>query len=310
MAGLYFDARFGDQAIFVSRIETDEGRDIAVQSPARGDRHYLQDRGAKLGRIDTEILFVEQPGKASYLDRFAAFRALVAQGEPQIFTHPLPAIGSFRARAEGGRHSLNADERKVTFSCAFLPEDEPQPTTKFGAGVASVGGADAVAVAVSDVKAQLTADDLLTLQDQVPTLDPSRTWLDDVVDFFSSAADTVDADSQTVLSNVATYNGYITTAIDELDLAAHIERWNAYAAFISLGSTVTLAGQALTSDAEHLISLRVEGAARPLLSICAEVYGAADAADRTLSVTKINRIRTPNRIPVGTTLKLPAPEAT
>lgn len=309
MAGLYFDARFGDQPLLVSRIETDDGRDIAVQSPARGNRHYLQDRGAKIGRIDTEILFVEQPGRASYLDRFAAFRALIAQGAPQLFTHPLPSIGSFRARAEGGRHTLNADEKKVTFQCSFLPEDEPQPATPVGAGVAPVAGVNAVSVAVDDVKAQLTASDIATLQAQVPTTDPTRTWLDDLVDFFSVAADTVDTDTQKVMSGVATFNGYVTTAVDELDLAADINRWDAYVAFIALGSTVTLAGQALTADAEHLISLRVE-TPRPLLSICAEVYGPADAVDRTQAVTKLNRIRTPNRIPAGTTIKLPAPGAT
>ena len=92
----HFESMFGDMPLLIASVDTEDGRDIAVQSPARGSRHYLQDRGAKLGRADCEILFVDEPGKATYLDRFAAFRSLVAKGEPQIFSHPL--IGTYRAR--------------------------------------------------------------------------------------------------------------------------------------------------------------------------------------------------------------------
>lgn len=303
----YFESRFGDQTLLIAQIDTDEGRDIAVQSPARGSRHYLQDRGAKLGKVECEILFVGQIGKASYIDRFQAFRALVAQAEPQIFSHPL--IGSFRARAEGGRHSASSEAKRITYQCSFLPEDEPQPTTPVGAGVAPVAGADTISVAVADAQAGLTAGDIATLQVQVPTTDPARTWLDDLKDFFSSAADEVDTDTQAVISSVATYTGYVNTAIEDLDLASDITRWNTYRAMIGLISAVQLAGEALTADDQNLITLHVGPAARPLLAICAEVYGPADAADRAEAVTRLNRIRTPNRIAPGTTIKLPAPRS-
>jgi len=302
----YFESMFGNMPLLIASIDTDEGRDIAVQSPARGSRHYLQDRGAKFGKADCEILFVDEPGKASYLDRFQQFRALIAQGEAQIFSHPL--IGTYRARAEGGRHSANSDTRQVRFQCAFLPEDEPQPRTPTGAGVAPVAGLETVTVAVADVKAQLSVSDVATLQAQVPSADPTRTWLDDLVGFVASAADSADADIQAVLSGVATFTGVINGAIEALDLATSIERWPLYQAMINLISAVQLAGQALTSDAAQLISFFV-AQPLPLLALCADIYGPELAADRADRVTRLNRVRTPNRVPAGTTLKMPAPGA-
>lgn len=292
MAG-HFESRFGDLPLLIRSIETDDGRDIAVQSPARGSRHYLQDRGAKLGKVDCEILFVDQPGMGPYLDRFRAFRALVAQGEAQIFSHPM--IGSYRARAEGGRHSANSDAREVRYNCIFLPEDEPQPTVPSGAGVAPIAGVESVVVAVAAVK------------DELPFVDTTLTWLDDLVAFFESTANSVQADSQEVLSGVATFTGTINAAIDQLELAKSIDRWPLYQAMINLISAVQLGGQALTSDSEQLISFRVDQQPRPLLAICAEIYGAEVAADRAERVARINRVRTPNRVPAGTTLKLPSP---
>lgn len=307
MPDFHYEAMFGDMPILIASIETDDGRDIAVQSPARGSRHYLQDRGAKLGKADCEILFVSEPGKASYLDRFAQFRALVAAGEPQIFSHPL--IGTYRARAEGGRHSASSETKQIRFQCSFLPEDEPQPTTPTGAGVAPVAGVDAITVAVDGVKAQLSADDVATLQAQVPSADPTRTWIDDLVDFFVSAADTVDIDSQEVISGVATFTGFINGAIDDLDLATDINRWPLYQALISLLSTTRSAADALTADSDGMISLRVDVRPLPLLSICTEVYGADAAPDQAERVARINRVRTPNRVPAGTVLRMPAPGA-
>ncbi len=304
MPDIYFESRFGDLPLLISRIDTDDGRDIAVQSPARGSRHYLQDRGAKLGKVDCEIKFVDEPGKASFLERFDQFRALVAQGEAQIFSHPL--IGSYRARAEGGRHSADSDTRQVVYQCAFLPEDQPQPTVPTGAGVAPIAGVETVAVAVADTNAALDA--LAASDPKLEIPDDTRALPNNALDFITAASESLDADSQAVTSGVASFTGQINTAIEELDLASNIDRWPLYQAFITLLSAVQLAGQALTSDSDHLISLFIDRPL-PLLAICAEVYGPEVAADRADRVTRLNRIRTPNRVPAGTTIKLPAPGA-
>jgi nucleoid-associated protein YgaU len=44
----------------------------------------------------------------------------------------------------------------------------------------------------------------------------------------------------------------------------------------------------------------------PARLLCAQVYGAAAAEERARQVVELNRIRTPGRIPPGTTLKMPA----
>jgi hypothetical protein len=288
----YFESMFGDLPLLIASIETDDGRDIAVQSPARGSRHYLQDRGAKLGRTECEILFLDEPAKATYLERFARLRALIAQGDAQIFSHPL--LGTYRARAEGGRHTASSDARQIKFQCTFLPEDEPQPTTPTGAGVAPVAGLDTVTVAVSEADSALAAAGLTS---SVPG---------SALDFLTGLVDSIDVDTQAAISGVATLTGQINAAIDDLDLATHVERWPAYQAMINLISAVQLAGQALTSDTEQLISFFV-AQPLPLLTVCADIYGPELAADRADRVTRINRVRTPNRVPAGTTLRMPAP---
>jgi len=295
MADIYFESLFADLPLLISSIETDDGRDIAVQSPARGSRHFLQDRGAKFGKTDCEILFVDEPGKASFLDRFDQFRALVARGEPQIFSHPL--IGSYRARAEGGRHTASSDARQIRYQCTFLPEDEPQPTAPTGAGVAPIAGVETVSVAVADANRALVA------------AGQASSAPDDALAFITAMSESVDADSQAVLVGVASLTGQINTAIEDLDLATNIDRWPLYQAMVNLVSAVQLAGQAITSDADQLISLRVDRAL-PLLAICAEIYGPEIAPELADRATRINRIRTPNRVPAGTTIKLPAPGAT
>jgi hypothetical protein len=296
MAAFHVEAMFGDMPLLIASIETDDGRDIAVQSPARGSRHFLQDRGAKLGKADCEILFVNEPGKPSFTDRFERFRALVAQGEPQIFSHPLLGV-SYRARAEGGRHSASADALRIVYRCAFLPEEEPQPTVPIGASTAPAAGLASVTVAVAAANGALASTGLSS---SVPS---------EALEQTTALSDSSDFDPQAAIVGVATLTGRINDAIAELDLAAHIERWPAYQAFIGLIAAVQRFGDSVRSDVDQLISLRTD-TPRPLLAICQEVYGAELAAERADQVARLNRIRTPNRVPAGTTLKLPAPRAT
>jgi hypothetical protein len=222
------------------------------------------------------------------------FRALVAAGDPQIFSHPL--IGTYRARAEGGRHSADSQTKQVRYQCAFLPEDEPQPTTPTGAGVAPVASVETVTVAAAAATDALTAENLTSTAPQ------------NAIDFIVGAVNSADVDSQGVIGGVSDLTGQINSAIDELDLATHIDRWPVYQAMINLLSAVQLAGQALVADSEEMISLRIDRPI-PLLSLCAEIYGPELATDRADRVTRINRIRTPNRVPAGTTLRLPAPRS-
>ena len=285
----WFDASFGDFPLRIASIRTADGRDIVVQSPARGSRHFLQDRGAKLGKVDAEILFVEEPRTEDFRDRFDAFRALIAKGEAQVFSHPL--IGSYLAVAEGGEHYADSS-RMITFSCSFYPESDPQTVSQVLAGTSPIAGVQAVEVGCEEADAAL--DDI--------GLETDATG--EALDMVTAWGEAEDLDSQDVIVGVESLTSSINEAIAEMELAASLERWPAYQAMVNLAYAVRRAGQAFTSSSEEAIPLTVD-ADTPLLAICAAVYGAELASEMSDKVARRNRLRRPGLVPRGTTLSMP-----
>lgn len=246
-AVLYYDASFGGIPILITRIETEGGRDIAVQSPSRGDKHTLQDRGKRHGVANVEILFCDQPGLDAYTTRYERFRALVegtpdAPPEAQIFSHPLD--GSYRARAADLR--ITADPgSSIVVSCTIHPEDEPVFTFPVGAGVAPAAGVDAVSTAASDADAQLAA---VGLSSPVPSA---------CTDTVTSWSTTDDLDTQAVFVGVASLTAQIADAVDAFELASDLNKWQAYQALINLHYQVSRAGDAFTATAGQLFQVTV-----------------------------------------------------
>ncbi len=294
----YFDSLFGDMPLLVSEITTERGRDIAVQSPFAGDKHTNFDQGRRQHRARCEILFADKPGQRSYLDRYDAFVALADSGEIRIFSHPLD--GSYRARCDADSVSASADELKVTVSCVFIREDAPQTTFPIGAGVSTDAGPEAVRVASDLANMKLAEIDFGGLADVDFGITDEAA---DAVDAWQTAGDELDA--QQVYLEVATLCDRIDTAIVDLELAQDLSRYQAYETMIRLRYQLTRAAEAFTSESANVFDLYVE-VPQPVLRICADVYGAALAVDRADQVTHMNRIRTPNLVPRGTTLKMPA----
>lgn len=289
MSTVWFEASFGDFPIRVTSITTDDGRDIVVQSPARGSRHFLQDRGEKLGRVNAEIVFIDEARADDFLERFDAFRALIRKG-PQIFSHPI--IGSYLAVAEGGQHSADAARHMVTFSCSFLPESEPETVSKVLAGTSPIAGIQAVEVASEEADLALADAEL---QSDAPA---------DALAKITEWAESDDLDSQDVIVGVESLTSAINDSIAEMELSAAPERWPAYQAMINLAYSVRRAADALTSSSDRVIPLVVQSAT-PLLAICAQVYGAAHAVEMAEKVSRRNRLRTPGLVPAGVTLSMP-----
>ncbi len=267
-----------------------------MQSPARGSRHFLQDRGRKVRRADATILFLSQPGLGSYLDRFEEFRKLANTESAELFVHPL--VGSYHARVEGLTHDANADAQEVVVTCTFLAEQEPDSIAPVGAGVAPIAGVASIAVASEAADAELAAAGLTS---PIPT---------DVLNAVTGWSDQADGelDSQQVFLDVASLSGRISDEIAAFDLATDLSRWPAYRALILLSYQLRRAGEAFTSDVTHLLNITIT-VARPLLAIAAELYGPELAPSMATKLAKINRIRTPARVPAGSTLRAPA-EAT
>lgn len=290
---VYFAATFGGIPLLISSIETERGRDVVVQSPAQGDTHVLTDQGRRLRRVSAEILFVDQPGQSSYLDRYDAFVALFEDGKAHVLSHPVERE-QFLARGENLTGSADAGALEVRVSAVFLRDEGSAAVSVPSAGVNPTAGLDAIATAAARTKAELAAIDL------------SSTVPDDVlatVTAWDEAGD--ELDSQSVFLEVASKVREIDTEIQALQLKADLDNWQAYREMIVLRYELTRAASSFTSAARTVFDLYVD-APRPLLAICAEVYGASLARDLAEQVAKINRIRTPARIPPGTTLKMPS----
>ena len=282
----WFTASFDDFPLRITSITTEDGRDIVVQTPSRGSKHFSQDRGQKVGRVQAEIVFVDEANAADFRDRFDAFRKLISDGEPKVFSHPI--IGSYLARCEGGSHT--ADQRRmITFSVSFIPEDEPAVVSKALAGVAPLAGVQSLQVTSQEADYALASSGIASSA-------PGNT-LARVTDW-SDARDAGELDSQDVIVGVESAVAEINQAIDDLELARRIERWDAYVALVNLAYAVRRVADQFTSTSDRMTPLTISDP-EPLFSICARVYGAERAVGMADVVARRNRIRTPGLVPPG-----------
>lgn len=285
---IYYDASYGGIDLLIARIQTDGGRDIAVQSPSRGDKHVLQDRGKRLSAATCEVLFVNQPGLPDFLTRFDNFRQLIDAGGANVFSHPL--IGSYLARASEFSHEAAEGAGKVTCSVKFLAENEPTVIVQNGAGVSTIAGLEAVTAAQYAASTALAASGFPSVPYLTDALNAATDW---------AAGDSTLLDSNTVFAQLASLSGELNQTINQLDLLSNLSNYQAYRALIGLGYQVQRAADAATSTADNVFDLTV-AIPRPLIAICADVYGASAAVDRANDALSINRIERPGLVPIGT----------
>lgn len=297
VAPVYFSASFGGVDLLVASLSSEDGRDIAIHSPSRGDTHTLQDRGQKLLSVNAELLFIDQPtAKADYVTRFTGFRDLVNLGEASVFTHPV--LGSYRARISSLAWHLSDAEQMISASCTILAEEQPQSVFPSGAGASTSAGLDAVTAAGDAVDEKLAALSPPGLTSPIPAqaIAAAKAW---------SLTNELELDAAAVQAAVTTIANNIAGAIDTYNLATNISNWEVYRAFVLLAAQVKRAGDAATADTDILIDVTL-GRAQPLRTLCARIYGADLAEDRSQQVAKLNRVRTPGLVPAGTVLKMPS----
>lgn len=308
MPAVYFDRTFGGVRMFLASLDTERGRDVATLSPSLGGKHTHLDRGLRDQVTRAEILFLDQPGAEPYTDRYTAFVKLCEKGEPQVFSHPFD--GSLRARAGELQVRGEADARMITVTCTFYREEAELTVLAVAGGTNPAAGVESVTVAAAAVSASLTE---LGIPSDVD-VDPEAPRSDGISHApLASVADTVAAwrdagdelDSQTVFLEVAALVAQLDALTDDLELLTDITRWQAYRDVALLRYEVTRAGEAFTAAARATFDVFVS-VDRPVLAICAEVYGASKARARAAEVARNNRLRTPGLVPAGTTLKMPA----
>jgi hypothetical protein len=291
MPGVYFAATYGGIPLLIGSISTDRGRDVVVQSPANGDIHTLTDQGKRVRRCTAEILFCEQPGLAPPTDRYDRFVSLFEDGDPHILSHPLD--GQYTARGENLSVDGDASSLTIRVSATFLREQTRPAVIPADAGADPSAG---VASVTAGADRAIGVLDEFELESSVPAAIKAEVTAWDEAE---------DLDAQAVFLSVGSLTQQIDEDIDELGLTADLELFPAYQAMILLRYELVKAAGAFTSSAETVFDLFV-AVPRPVLAICAEIYGARQARDRAEQVTKMNRIRTPGRVPAGTTLKMPS----
>lgn len=310
MPVIYFDRTFGGVRMFVASIETERGRDIATQSPSLGGRHVHRDRGPRDHVTRAEILFLDQPGQDPYTDRYDAFVKIAESGEVQIFSHPLD--GSYRAKAGELQVRTDAASRMISVTCTFFREQPEQAVLPVAGGTNPAAGVESVAVAGAEASAALLK---LGIPGDIVLEEGEEARADGIKHAqFAASADTIatwraageDLDSNQVLLDVARMVAEIDSMTEELELLTDITRWQAFRDVALLRHEITRAGEAFTAASRATFDVLVGAVARPLLAICAEVYGAASARARAEEVRRSNRIRTPGLVPAGTVLKMPA----
>jgi prophage DNA circulation protein len=287
-----FDSSFGDVPFLVTSISTERGRDVVVHSPAQGSKHTLAAQGKRLRRATCEIKFIDQPGQAPYDERYQALVKLFEGDETRIFVHPLD--GSYPAQIAELDVTSDASALEIVATVVFLHEQNEKPVLDPAAGINTLAGVEAVSVAVDRATSVL---DEFELESSV---------LPDVKSTVEAWGDATNLDSQEVFLGVSSLTQQIDAEIVRLELLKSNETWTAYREMILLRYELVRAAQAFTSNAPTLIEIFVEQPS-PVMAIAAELYGGALAQQRRDEIVKLNRIRTPARVPAGTRLKVPAP---
>lgn len=290
---LLFRGSFGKTSMLISSLSSTAGRDVAVQSPSRGDRHMLQDRGRTLFRTQCEVLFVPMRGETeNYADRWAAFKEQANSGKAEVFTHPLD--GSFLARIQEFKYDLDAGDEGIRCQVAFLPEEEPEFVFFAGAGAPQTAGVDSVANASAAAEKSMAAAGISS--------DAASGALATVQGWYEASQ----LEASQVLLEVGTASQKIDNTIAKTEYATNYAAWDTYKALIRLRYELGRAAESFTAESSSVFDLFVDSAT-PLLAICSSIYGAALAVDRAAEVARGNRIRTPGLVPAGTTLKMPSP---
>jgi hypothetical protein len=289
-------AAFGSVRLYVADLDGDIGRTLVVHEPSSGEDYTIQDRGRRLERSQLELCFCPVPGETEdHLARYARFKALVDEGKPQIFVHPLH--GSYRARV-GDCRLMVADDTAIRLSVEFVQVAPPKDIVRdVGAGVVPAAGPEAVEVEVVKANAELAAQGLTSsAPDEAQSTVQGWQEID------------VDEDTRRVYVEATSLVDKIDADMSRLQMAVDIKRWPLYVRFILLRDKVLAAAESATAVTTQVFEFIVQ-VGTPLRVLCARTYGADQAEDRAREVRQLNNLREPGLVPAGTVLKMPVPGA-
>ncbi len=287
----FFEARFGGLKLWASEISWSAGRDVTVHKLTRGNMHPKQDRG-RVDRVARVSLQFDQMSGDDLTprERLDALEALIADGEPQVFQHPL--AGAYLARVGAFDPSVDASSI-LTADIEFFPEEEPRAVTPIGFGTSSGSADGVVTAAAANAETQLAA-----IGAESPLIDRARDA--------DASWQQPSTNTRTVLGDVAKLSSEVGEEIERLGLETDMKKWQAFKAFIALSDSILNSARAVTSDVAQTFTMKI---ARPisLNVLLARIYGGSEVETRRQQTLSLNDIRTPGWLPVGFELRLPTP---
>ena len=289
----YFKSAWGGIRLWASKVSTEAGRSLAVQTYTRGDVPDAQDRGSGLHHVRLSLLFDDMTGETKpAVERLTDLLAKINEGKAQLLTHPIE--GTFLAMI--GEFSYEIDEHgTITAEAQFLAVENVGAVVVAPLG-ASLDDTDAAMSSAADELQQQLAD--LESSSDLPTKmkDVGSSWTDEA----KSARD--------VMVDVGQLSDQMWLEIDNLELAADVALYPAMRAYVLAGEATRAAGAVASGDTASVMELTVDGPIA-LRTLLAQVFGADQAEGEYDRALQMNDIPNPGRIDGGTVLRLRQPAA-
>lgn len=288
----FFACAWGKVRLWLTSIETDEGRDVAVQQFTRGNVPHLNDSGdvPKIARCEL-LLEHDMLGETkSPREKIEDIRLLKLTGKPQLFTHPL--YGTYLAYLQDFRYAVD-ECGNFTGSVSFVAAEEVDAVTVDPIGVSLDVAADSIAVRNQELLDELESVDLSS----------------DVPDKATAAAATFDSDSATArdkLVALSSTTDRMWEEIEEKQLAADVALYPLLRTYVMLGEAIRAGADTSLGDLGAYMTIKISEPTS-LRRLMADLYGASEAEARRQEAIESNDIRTPARMPAGTTLRLRQP---
>ena len=316
----FFKSSWGSVELWLSEIETDDGRSLVIQSYTRGDTPDVQNRGGRPKLARCTLLFDDIVGaKQSGRDRLQSMIDLKNAGRPQLFVHPF--YGAYLAEIDD--FSWKVDEHSViSGTCSFVAVEDTGTVIADPVGVSGDFDTNAIATATANLQTELTNVGLPSgtipnvpnagtlprgFSSQVPSL---ANALSTVFDNANGAVDAFGnklATARDVFVAVGSITETISNEIDALQAATDVLLWPLFKAYIAVSDAARAAGAAVAPSNLMTIVVNAPTSLRRLLW---DLYGQVSNVDiesLIVEAEELNDIRTPARIAPGTSLTLRRP---
>lgn len=273
----FYQGSYGAVRLWMSQIQTAEGRNLMIFEPTSGNEFPVEDLGENQRAVQVDLLFDWMGGdQMSPIDRLQALRAEI-DDKPRVFRHPL--LGSYVARFGAFDHTVDEDST-ITGHATVVREQRDAAVDSTGS---SSVFASSQSVSVSATKAR----------DQLTELRMDTSAIDEAEATVESWAEADDPDPRQMRAEAGSVRERLGAVASSLE--TDLDAYSSWAAVMQLAEDVSSAYEAATSDTAETFVMRLGEpvAARALL---ASVYGADEADQRYEQFIRLNDVDNPLRL--------------